>query len=277
MILIFGASGQFGTNFVKACDIRQLTYKCIAHNEIDIADEPSVAKLIARLRPAAVINATGIVDIQRCEADPSLAFAVNATAVRGLALACAETGAILIQTSTHLVFDGLKNAPYLESDLPSPNTIYAASKLAGECLALRLCPKTYVVRFPTLYGERRNDAQGFVEKMIDRLRSGAPLRIADDRIDTPTWARDAADAVLALVARGADFGTYHIANTGAVSYFEFINYLARLIGSKSTVEPAKDADFPSSPPKPLRVPLATARMPALRPWREALADYCDTI
>lgn len=274
MIVILGAAGQFGTNCLQACAERDLPHRGFTHDELDICDTGTLKQAIQRIAPTAVINATGIVDIQRCEADPALAFDVNATAARGLALACHEVGAILVQTSTHLVFDGHKVTPYLETDLPIPNSIYAASKLAGEGLALGLCPHTYVTRFPTLYGRRRNTSQGFVEKMMVKLREGAPLRIAEDRIDTPTWARDAADGILNLIEREAAFGVYHVANCEPVSYFEFVRELGRLLNSESQIERAKDSDFPSFPPKPLRVPIASERMPALRSWREALASYC---
>lgn len=276
-ILLFGSPGQLGTSIERVCRERHIDIHTPTRKEADITDAAATSRMISALRPNAVINATGIVDIQRCESDPALAFATNATAVRGLALACAESGAILVQTSTHLVYDGRKTTPYMESDLPCPNSVYAASKLAGECLALSLCPRTYVTRFPTLYGARRNSAQGFVEKMIERLRTGAPLRIADDRIDTPTWAQDAAEAVLGLLERKADYGLYHVANAGPVSYFDFIRHLGELTGSTSTIERAKDADFPSSPPKPLRVPLTTTRMKPLRSWQIALAAYCRTL
>ena len=276
-LLLFGSHGQLGSSLERICVERSVTFRAPTHAEVDVADAVAVAALIQDMRPSAVVNATGIVDIRRCEEDPELAFAVNATAVRGLAAACGKVGATLVQTSTHLVFDGKKTAPYVETDLTCPNTIYAASKLAGESLALGHCPNTYVTRFPTLYGARRNAASGFVEKMLAQLRAGAPLRIADDRIDTPTWALDAAGAIIDLLERRADFGIYHIANAGSVSYLDFVRHLASLVGSGSSVSRAKDADFPSSPPKPLRVALGSTRMPPLRTWQSALSAYCSSL
>jgi dTDP-4-dehydrorhamnose reductase len=272
-IVILGATGQFGTSFAHACELRNIEFAPISHDDLEISNSDAVCKLVDQLRPNAVINATGVVDVGKCEADPERAFAVNALAVRTLANACAAIDCILVQTSTHLVFDGKRNRPYTEDDLPLPNTVYAASKLAGEHFALTLCPKGYAVRFPTLYGARSNSAQGFVEKMIARIRQGQPLKIADDRRDSPTWAFHAANAVLDLIASQTPFGLYHVANSGDVSYYDFISRLHELSSAEVDLERAKDSDFPSQPPKPLRIALKSEKLEPLAPWDQALADY----
>jgi len=274
-IVILGATGQFGTSLSLACERRNVEFIPISHGDLEITDSDAVRDLIRLHRPRAVINATGLVDIGKCEQDPDLAFAVNATAVRTLAEACADADTILVQTSTHLVFEGDKNSAYVESDNPKPNSIYAASKLVGEHLAQTLCKTTYAVRFPTLFGTRHNSAAGFVEKMMARLARDEPVRVADDRIDSPTWAFDASNAILDMVEQQPQFGLYHISNQGPVSYHRFISRLAELIGSDSVVERAKDSDFPSHPAKPLKVAISSEKLPPLRSWDEALTAYLD--
>lgn len=276
-IVILGATGQFGTSLALACERRNVEFAPISHSDLEITDSGAVRDLISDHRPRAVINATGLVDIGKCELDPNLAFAVNATAVRTLAEACDDADTILVQTSTHLVFEGTKETAYIESDNPKPNSIYAASKLAGEHLSQTLCRTSYAVRFPTLFGTRHNSAAGFVEKMMARLASGAPVRVADDRIDSPTWAFDASNAILDMIEQRPPFGLYHISNQGPVTYYTFISRLAELMGSDSIVERAKDSDFPSHPAKPLKVAIASDKLPPLRSWDEALTAFLDQL
>lgn len=272
-IVILGATGQLGTSLTIACNCRGIEFIPVSHADLEITDNAAVHELIDNHRPRAVINATGIVDIQKCEEDTELAFAVNATAVRALAKSCDNVNATLVQTSTHLVFAGDKEKPYVESDVPKPNSIYATSKLAGEYLAQSLCNTTYAIRFPTLFGSRHNNAAGFVEKMMARLISGEPVRVADDRIDSPTWAFDASNAILDLLDRRPPFGLYHISNQGPVSYYTLISRLAKLVKSRSVVKRAKDSDFPSDPAKPLRVAIASEKLSPLRSWDAALAEF----
>ncbi len=276
-ILLIGARGQFGTAFQTVC--KEMRVACFApsHAELDVLDKRSIADALSDAKPDAVINSTGIVDIAACETDPQTAFNVNTHGALLLAETCAEAGITLVQTSTHLVFDGTKSAPYDETDLPAPNTVYAATKLAGEHLALTRNPRSYAVRFPTLYGARRNDKMGFVEKMLEKLQAGDDLRIADDRMDSPTWTMDAAREVLALITEQAPYGLHHVSNNGPVSYFDFISALARIIGAESGIKAAKDSEFPAHPPKPLRLAITSAKRPALRSWEEALFDYAESL
>ncbi len=276
-VLTLGASGQLGSSLEEASNQRSIEFFGPTSSDVDVSRSIDVVRAIQEFRPDVVINSTGLVDIGKCEADPTQAFSLNATAVRGIAKACNDAECIFVQTSTHLVFDGKKESAYTEIDVPRPNSIYATSKLAGEYLALSLCSQAYAVRFPTLYGRRRNQAQGFVEKMIDRLRAGDSLRIADDRMDSPTWALHAANAVLDLVQSKADPGVFHVANAGEVNYYEFVCTLRNLLRADVDIERAKDSDFPATPPKPLRVAISSDKRSPLAHWERALADYVNTL
>lgn len=276
-LLILGSQGQFGTSLEAACADRGISCFAATRADADITDAHAVRAIIEANDIEAVVNATTFGGIAECEAAPDCAFDVNATATLRLSELCAELDIPIVQTSTHLVFRGDRAEPYTESDLPLPNSAYSVSKLAGEHFAATRCPKHYVLRFPTLFGVRRNKAAGFVEKMIELLRKDAPLRIADDRLDCPTWAYDAGNALLDLLLNDAEYGLYHTANAGSVSYFEFVRTLGTLVGSESEISPAKDSDFPSTPPKPVKVAIRSERMAPLRSWESALAAYIGSL
>ena len=272
-ILLLGSSGTVGTAIEDVCSDRGIDCAGLTHEDIDITDFDGVRTAVEKAGPDAVINAVAIVGINQCELEPQRAFNVNAIAVSGLAKMCKERGIVLVQPSTHVVFDGTKEEPYTEDDLPNPASIFSVSKLAGEFFAQNMCSTHYIPRFPTLFGRRRNKAPGFVDKVVEWIKKGNELRIADDKIDSPTYTVDAAKAIISLLEEKKPFGVYHVANSGVVSYYDFVARLTELLNVDVKLIRAKDNDFPSLAHKPLRTALRTLRMKPLRSWEDALREY----
>ena len=190
------------------------------------------------------------------------------TLMRGLK----RRGMTMVQFSSHAVFDGCKTGPYTEDDQPRPTGVYALTKYDAEVYA-SLCPRHYVVRIPTMFGPRRNVSPGFVDKMLALLRQGRELRVAADKIDSPTFSMDAARCLVAMLREGRAFGLYHVANEGAVSYFDFMTSLRDMAGYGNVIHPALDGDFLALAHKPLRTAMHSNKLPPMRPWRDALAAY----
>ena len=136
-----------------------------------------------------------------------------------------------------------------------------------------MCPRHYVVRVPTMFGPRRNNALGFVDKMLALMRQGRELRIAADKIDSPTYSMDAARRTLELVRANAPYGLYHAVNQGRVSYYDFIVALRDMAGFDNRITAARDADFPALAHKPLRTAMRSDKLEPMRPWQEALSCY----
>lgn len=272
-LLVFGPTGAMGTALEEACRVARIDFTGIPHVDADVTDADRVADIIRGQRPNAVVNCVAMIGNGPCEAAPARAFDVNANAAYYMAGACAELGAAFVQPSSHAVFDGTKDGPYTEDDLPRPVNIYAGSKLAAEQFALGLCAHAYVVRLPTLFGPRRNAGAGFADKMFGRLRAGQTVKVAADKIDSPTYTMDAAGRILEILAGGLPSGVYHVANDGAVSYHEFIRRLAELAGCRGQVVACRDADFPAPGRKPLRTAMRSVKLPPMRRWEDALADY----
>jgi dTDP-4-dehydrorhamnose reductase len=270
---LFGASGAFGTAFEALCLQRNHTLLALSGKDLDITDNDALRKAFDEFSPEVVVNSVAIVGINPCEADPVRAFAVNTIPVHTMALLCGERNITLVQPSTHAVFDGLKQLPYYEEDLPDPRNIYAMSKYAAEKIAYYYTTRHYVVRFPTLFGERRNTSFGFCDKVIMWLREGREIKIAEDKIDSPTFTRDAARQVLSLLEDERPYGLYHIANQGSVSYYTLACRIASILGNPSRITPVSDADFPSPAFKPLRTALASNRLVPMRAWDDALVEY----
>ena len=272
-ILLLGSTGILGTSLVVAAESAGAECVELGHQELEITDYGAVESAVMKFRPDAVINCVAVVGINPCEEDPETAFQVNTTAPLHLARACAKQDITLIQPSTHAVFDGMKQEPYTEDDLPRPTNIYSASKYAAECLVSATCRKYYIVRLPTMFGTRRNSRPGFFDKATRWIRDGKAMRIAEDKFDSPSYALDVASEVLRILRDEEPYGLYHVANTGNISVYEAVVELAGLLDASVDIERVADSEFPSIAHKPLRSAIASKKVKPLRGWREALRDH----
>ncbi|HKH14859.1 MAG TPA: dTDP-4-dehydrorhamnose reductase [Solirubrobacterales bacterium] len=252
-----------------------------ARVELDVTDDQAVERVIADLRPEVVFNCAAYHNVDACEQNESLAFDVNARAVKRLAERCAAVDARLVHLSTNYVFDGSRPEPYAEDDLPSPRSAYAISKLAGEFAALAYCPGALVVRTAGLYGLRGSASKGgnFVTRMIARARERGEIRMVADQRLTPTFTADLAAVLIDAAETGVD-GIVHLTNSGECSWYEFTVAIMELSGIEARIEPGATSRPPGGADRPLNGVLARPRadslgMPALREWRDALSDYLE--
>lgn len=273
-LMVLGSSGTVGTAIETTCPD---SYNCIAlkHEDIDILETAKLSAMIQEYRPSAIINCVAMASIDPCEKDPEMALNIHCRAVAGLAQACRNFNICLIQPSSHAIFDGMKNEPYTEDDLPKATGVYAATKLISERLVSAICTKYYIARFPTLFGPRRNQGSGFVDKVIDWLKKGHQLKIADDKMDSPTYSIDAARCIFSLIEKQVPYGIYHISNQGWVSYYDLVVKIRNILKAENTVIRAKDQDFPSAGFKPLKTGLSSIKIKALRPYEDALKEFIE--
>ena len=181
-------------------------------SQLDITEDDSVRRIVARHRPDWVINAAAYNKVDLAESEPEAAMRVNAFAVRAVATACAEAGATLLHYSTDHVFDGSKGTPYLEQDLPAPQSVYGVSKLAGELFARACCRSHYVLRVGGVFGPpgRYTNHGNFPEFVLRKCAEGTPLRIVDDQFATPTFGTALAGRSLDVLEKQVPFGLYHL-------------------------------------------------------------------
>lgn len=275
-VLVLGGSGMVGSAFDAVCSRRGIPCFCPAHRVADITSPAQVTGAFDAYCPTVVVNCVAIPSIEPCERDPGAAVALHCTAVERLARECERRDMILVQPSTHAVFDGLKDAPYTEDDPVKATGVYGATKILSERLAAAYCTRHYIPRFPTLFGPRRNGSQGFADKALAWLREGRPLRIAADRMDSPTYSLDAAAAVMEMIAERAPWGVYHVANEGWISYYGFVMKLTLFVASDSEIVPCQEREFGSAYYKPLRTGLRSSKRRPLRSLEDALQEYVGT-
>jgi dTDP-4-dehydrorhamnose reductase len=246
---------------------------------MDVTNAGQVNEVVGTTRPEVVVNTAAYTRVDDAEQGVAEAFAVNATGSRNIALACRAAGAALVHFGTDYVFDGAKQEPYLEDDLPCPLSVYGVSKLAGEYFARTLVPAHFLVRTSGLYGVAGSLGKGgnFVETMIRLGRERSVVRVVNDQVLTPTYTVDVAVAVRDLIPTRR-YGVYHVTNSGQCSWYEFAHAIFEATGATARLEPISSADYPSAAARPRYSVLAhrallRAGLDDLRPWQEALAVY----
>ena len=270
-VLITGGSGQLGSDLAEQLEGRA-EVRALTHAELDITDFDAVGAAIAELGDGTVFNCAAFHNVDLCETQEQEALLVNVVAVKRMAERCAEAGAKLVHLSTNYVFDGRREEPYGEDDVPSPRSVYAFSKLAGEHAALAYAPGALVVRGAGLYGLHGSGQKGgnFVTRMLTRAREGQQIRMVSDQRLQPTFTRDLAAGLIEAVDGGAE-GLLHLTASGACSWLEFTEAIYEIAGIDTEIEAVTTS---GGVDRPLNGVLKSDRgAPDLRHWREALADY----
>jgi dTDP-4-dehydrorhamnose reductase len=275
-IAVLGARGQLGAAVVHECAAHDVT--ALTRADVDVTDDRAVAAAIERARPDAVINCAANNHVDAAEDHPADALNANAFGVRAIARAAERQGAALVHYGSDFVFDGTASAPYTEDDRPSPQSVYAASKLLGEWFALD-APRAYVLRVESLFGRAPGGgpAKGSVEGILEGLLSGTSPKVFEDRIVSPTYVEDAARATRRLLEAQAPPGVYHCVNSGACTWLEFALELARQLGVDPKMTPVKMADVPLRARRPQYCALSNDKLRRLGidmpTWQDALARY----
>ena len=262
--LVLGANGQLGLELVRVLGDRS----AVPHDRLSITDAKAVDAFIASSKPDAVFNCAAYNAVDRAETEREIAYAVNAEGPSNVAAACRRHGATLVHFSTNSVFDGSHDEPYVEADEPAPLSVYAESKLEGERRALQSGARLLIVRTAGVFGRGVN----FPVRILERARSGQPLRVVSDQRINPTYARDLAAAALELVEQGAA-GIVHAVAEGCTGFDDFARAVLAESGVAAEVESVPTSALPSPARRPLNGCLASTRYPPLRPWWEALHEW----
>ncbi len=272
-LLVTGAAGQLGRDVVAYATTAGDEVLALDRTTLDITDADAVLEACRGFGPDAIVNAAAYTAVDACETNIEAAYAINATAVGSLATAAAGIGAHLVHVSTDYVFDGTLDRPYREGDATNPQSVYGASKLAGEQLA---GPDAAVVRTSWVCGEHGNN----MVKLVLRLaQPGADLAFVDDQRGCPSFTADLAPALHRIAAERRS-GIHHLTNQGAVSWYEFVQEVLRAAGHPvDLVRPitTDQLDPPRPAPRPANSVLDNAvwrdaGLPMLRDFREPLRE-----
>jgi len=280
-LAVIGADGQLGSDIVELFRAECFEVVPLTIDKLDIADNGQVQRVLAEVGADVIINTAAMHQVEKCEADPLKAFAVNALGARNIAQAANAGSSHLIHISTDYVFSGDKTDPYLESDCPLPLNAYANSKLAGEFFVRSLAKKHYVLRVSGLYGKNPCLEKGglnFVDLMLKLARERSEVRVVDDEVLTPTATKEVARQILIMLKGKAEDGLYHATAEGSCSWFEFAREIFSLSHSTVTLNKAEPGEFPVKVPRPSYSVLENHNLKkqnlnGMVFWKDALAEY----
>ncbi len=273
-IVVAGANGLVGSRIVARLAERgekviavgrgpQRVAAAVEYREADLFRDPAkLAQIIASTRPAGVINAAAMTDVDGCETNPDGAWTLNVEVVELAARAAAERGARFTTLSTDYVFDGMKGS-YSEEDPPNPRSVYGRTKRVGEEAALLVGKDAAVCRVAVVYSGQSGAKTTFAVSAADALRAGKPVKAFTDQVVSPTLADNAAEMVIG-VHRSGEPGLFHCAGATEISRIEFCRAIARKLGAdESLVVPVQLADLRLPAPRPLRCGLRVGKVKRL--------------
>jgi len=270
-ILIIGSNGLLGSDLVE--DWTEDDLISATSRDADIREVGQVRQLLTREHPDWIILTAGYTDVDGSERHPDLAFAANRDGARNVSIVARELGAKLCFLSTDYVFDGAADRPYEPQDAIHPLNIYGASKAAGEKAVQEHAGHWLIARTSWLFGAAR---PSFPEKILRAADSQPVLKVVADQIGSPTYTRDLATAIRALVRADAR-GILNITNSGSCSWFEFAKETMQRESRTTPIYPITSAESG----RPARRPAYSVLSPnalasngiTMRSWQEALAAY----
>ena len=267
-LLICGATGTLGQAFARACTARAIPYVLTGRATLDLDDPASIAAALDRHRPWGVVNAAGWVRVDDAETEEAACYRANATGALVLARACAGRDIANVGFSSDLVFDGLKDAPYRESDRAAPLNAYGRSKAAFEADAPA---GTLIIRTAAFFSP--HDPHNFAHAVVATLAAGRRFRASADHSVTPAYVPALVDATLDLLIDG-ESGIRHLTNGEAVSWAAF----AHRIAVACQLDPSLIDAVPGAMPgwcaaRPRNAALVSERGAMLGPLTDAIALF----
>jgi len=267
---VTGAAGMLGRDLVPLLEAEGYVVTAV-DLDVDVTDPEAVERCVHDGRPEAVFHLAAWTDVDGAEEREDQAFAVNGEGARNVARAAARAGAPLVFVSTDYVFDGAASQDYAEDDPPAPLGAYGRTKLAGELAVIDEHPGgARIARTAWLYGRH---GRNFVDTMRRLSGERDEVAVVDDQEGSPTWTRDLAPALIALLDLPP--GTYHTSGGGSATWADLAEAIFDETGATCRVRRITTAEIGRPAPRPARAVLAVTKpgAPRLRHWREALAAY----
>ena len=271
MILATGANGMLGGYFPDTVFKTDIP-------EMDVTNFDCVRDTFRQHRPEHVLHLAAWTDVDGAESHVEDCYRTNTIGTLHVATAAKQVGAILTYISTTQIFNGKKDDPYNEFDDTDPVNTYGASKAEGERIVREICSRHYIFRAGWMLGGGEKDHK-FVGKMFDLMKQRDRLIAVNDKIGSPTYAKDLAAGILGHIETGL-FGTYHMVNGGgSCSRHTMALEIAKVLGRDDIViEPVSSDAFPlpakrGANESAVNHKLNLMNRDPMRNWRGALADY----
>lgn len=250
----------------------------LSSKEFDVTKPELVENRMKQISPDKVIHCAAWTDVDGCEKDPEKAEQANVLGTRNVGRFCSDFGIPFCYISTDFVFDGLKNVPYIEDDLPNPINVYGKTKLAGEEWVRGNLTNWFIVRTSWLFGV---SGKNFVTTMLRFSKEQSFVKVVNDQVGSPTFTEDLASAIWQL-ALGEKFGLYHITNSGNCSWYQFACEIFKAAKIDKEVIPITSNELSRPATRPHYSVLSNGKwtqngFAPLRHYNESLLSYLSLI
>ena len=281
VVLVTGANGQLGQaiQFV-AGNYPNINFVFCSSSDLDITNKENCDSLFNKEKPDFCINAAAYTAVDKAESEPEQAHLINCIGAKNLAETCKEFNAKLIHISTDFVFDGSKNSPYNEADLPNPKGVYGQTKLEGEIAIQEVFDAYFIIRTSWVYSQFGNN---FMKTMLRLASERASLSVVSDQIGTPTNAVDLAECLVTIITEHSKlntehYGIYNFSNEGQCSWFDFAKKIFEINQVKIDVTPIPTTQFPTPAERPKYSVLDKTKIKStfgieIKPWEQSIEIY----
>ena len=288
-ILVTGAKGQVGRELINKGMLSGWKMVGIDLQEVDITDAAAVSKYLGPMDLEIVVNAAAFTAVDAAETEVEAAFAVNRDGAANLADICAEKKIPLIHISTDYVYDGMKKGAYLESDMVSPQGVYARSKAQGDAAVVDRLKAHIILRTAWVYSVHGHN---FVKTMLRLFREKESVSVVEDQYGSPTNASDIAEAILHIIGhiqrnKETQWGVYHYTGQGKTNWYGFAKKVYELAAPLDTfslreLKPILSSAYPTPARRPANSVLDCTKIQEMfgitsAPWEESLRGMLSSL
>ena len=282
-IAVTGQNGQVARALAEVGPERGHEILALGRPALDLAVPGTILPGLREAQADLVVNAAAYTAVDKAEAEPAAAHAINAEGAGVVARAARKLGIPVIQLSTDYVFDGSRARPYREEDPTGPLGVYGRTKLAGEQLVAEENPRHAILRTAWVYAPFGNN---FVRTMLRLAATRPEVGVVADQHGCPTSAHDIAGTILTVAERlaaepnaAALTGIFHMAAQGEAVWADVAEAVfarsAALGGPCASVKRIATADYPTPARRPANSRLDCSKLArvygiALPPWRQSL-------
>lgn len=270
-VMIFGGSGLLGQALMREWNEDEVIG--LSSRDVDIRDKEQVNENVQNSHADWIVLAAAYTDVDGCESNRELAFAVNRDGAVNVAEAAQRSGAKLLFLSSDYVFDGKKTSAYETGDTRNPLGVYGCSKAEAEVRLLELLPDCCIARTSWLFG---TGGKCFPDTILKLTATRPVLDVVNDQRGCPTYSVDLARAIMQLCRKGAR-GIVHATNAGSCTWFEFAREIVRQAGLTPEVRPVSTQQMSRPAARPANSVLSSSSLQALGitmpSWRDSVARY----
>lgn len=253
VVLVTGANGQLGQSIQFIADKHpNIKFVYTDFQEMDITNLESCQAVFSKYKPQFCINTAAYTAVDKAESEAERAHLINVIGPENLATVCKEYDTILVHISTDFIFDGTSTTPYLESDIPNPQSVYGQTKLDGELAIQKNWEKHFIVRTSWVYSQF---GANFMKTMLRLASERDNLSVVNDQIGTPTNAVDLAEALLTIIQspiihHPSSFGIYNFSNEGVCSWYDFAKEIFRVNSISINLQAIPSSAYPTPAKRP---------------------------